>query len=54
MEDLGLNTKEIGILVFLISIIGIFLSPVTGIIADRIGNFKVYEFIILNSLRIKK
>jgi nitrate/nitrite transporter NarK len=41
MRELGINVEETAIMSAIIPVVGIIMPPVSGIIADRIGNFKV-------------
>ncbi|XP_011504820.1 PREDICTED: uncharacterized protein LOC105367748 [Ceratosolen solmsi marchali] len=41
MRELGINVEETAIMSAIIPVVGIIMPPVSGMIADRIGNFKI-------------
>lgn len=44
MRELGINVEETAIMSALTPCVAILMPPVAGMIADRIGNFKVNYF----------
>lgn len=44
MRELGINVEEAAIMSAVIPVIGIIMPPLAGMIADKIGNFKVTFF----------
>lgn len=46
MRELGINVEETAIMSALTPCVAILMPPVAGMIADRIGNFKVNNFSI--------
>lgn len=41
MRELGINVEEAAIMSAVIPVIGIIMPPLAGMVADKIGNFKV-------------
>ena len=41
VESLGISTKEIGLLITVFTLPGVFLTPVLGVLADRIGRKRI-------------
>lgn len=50
MRELGINVEETAIMSALTPCVAILMPPVAGIIADRIGNFKVITFECVNRI----
>lgn len=47
MRELGINVEETAIMSAVIPVVAIIMPPLAGMIADKIGNFKVSTFIII-------
>lgn len=41
MRELGINVEETAIMSALTPVVAILMPPIAGVVADRIGNFKV-------------
>lgn len=41
MRELGINVEETAVMSSLTPVVGILMPPLAGLIADKIGNFKV-------------
>lgn len=44
MRELGINVEETAIMSAVIPVVAIIMPPIAGMIADKIGNFKVRQF----------
>lgn len=47
MRELGINIEETAIMSAVIPVVAIIMPPLAGMIADKIGNFKVSSYIIM-------
>lgn len=45
MRELGINVEETAIMSAVTPVVAILMPPLAGMIADKIGNFRVSEFI---------
>lgn len=46
MRELGINVEETAIMSAVTPIVSIIMPPIAGLVADRIGNFKVLFILI--------
>ena len=46
MRELGINVEETAIMSSVTPVVGILMPPLAGLLADKIGNFKVLNIII--------
>lgn len=49
MRELGINIEETAIMSAVIPVVAIIMPPVAGMIADKIGNFKVRMLTLLTN-----
>lgn len=53
MRELGINVEETAIMSAVIPVVAIIMPPIAGMIADKIGNFKVRQFNQILDLCVK-
>lgn len=51
MRELGINVEETAIMSAVTPFVAIVMPPLAGLIADRIGNFKVNKFSLHNLIK---